>query len=133
MSDTSAVVAQAIEESVNAFVRGVHCANPAHPDVEIPDNVVKWLQDHDDVRKSFEERLGSRPERWERDRPQVCRAAFTAESLAALHAYSKNDGKAVNSDDVIEALTHISTICEVGVGVRYAYCPWFPWPRSGDG
>ena len=132
MPEPSPVVAQAIEESVQAFVRGVHCANPAHPDVTIPDKVVGWLQRHKEVRKSFEKQLGSDPKRWDSDRAQVCRAAFHAGALAALHAYSKSDSMNVDRDDVTAALTHVSTICQAGVGVRYAYCPWLPIPRSAD-
>ena len=124
-----ASVKQAIKESVEAFVRGVHSHSQANPDVTIPDKIVKWLQDHNDVKKSFEKQLGSNPDKWEVDGPRVCTAAFHAGSLASFHAYA-NDPKVVNEVHVKAALEHISDVCEVRLGVRWVYCPWLPGPKS---
>ncbi|MCY4598688.1 MAG: hypothetical protein OXF27_02065 [Acidobacteria bacterium] len=128
MPKPSPVVAQAIAESVQAFVRGVHCANPAHPDVTIPDDVVKWLQNDDDVRATFTKQLVNNRRNWTKDGPVVCRSAFHGGSLAALYGYW-NQPKEVQKNDVERALKHISTICGVGKKIEWIFCPWHP---NGD-
>ncbi len=125
MTNPGSVVAQAIEESVQAFVRGVHCANPAHADVTIPDSVVKWLQGHDDVKATFTKQLVDKRRNWTKDGPAVCRAAFHGGSLAALYGYW-NQPKEVQKNDVERALKHISTICGVGKKIEWIFCPWWP-------
>ena len=124
-----ASVKEAIEESVKAFVRGVHSHSPANPDVTIPDKVVDWLQNDKSVIASFEAQLGKRPDKWNDDGPQVCMAAFHAGSLAAFYAYA-NDPKVVTDDNAKKALAHIKKACDVSVGIRYVYCPWWPFPNS---
>ena len=119
-------VDKAIGESVAEFVRGVRSHNSDEPDVTIPDDVVEWLQDHKAVKAAFEKQLGSAPDKWGNDGPQVCRAAFHAGSLAAFRAFSKPAVTPVNRDDVRAALIHISSICKVGTGERWIYCPWWP-------
>ena len=136
VDEMKSIVDNAIEESVNAFVRGVYSANPTNPDVTISDDVVKWLQNDTNMFASFKEQLGSDPHKWRKDGPPVCRAAFHAGSLAALHAYSKNNPRVVNRCDVKAALEHISGICKVGVdivrrtseGERWIYCRYLPTP-----
>ena len=123
-----ASVKQAIKESVEAFVRGVYSHGPANPDVTIPDDVIKWLKDDENVYESFAELIGADPERWKGDGPRVCRAAFHAGSLAALHAYSKKGPKVVDRVNARDALEHISTICKAGIRVEYRYCRLLPTP-----
>ena len=129
MANVDQVVKQAIEESVNTFVRGVYAHGPANPDVSIPDEIVEWLKNDENVIASFKEQIDGDPDKWNTDRPRVCRAAFHAGPLAAFHAYA-NDPKVVNEDHVNAALEHISGVCEVRFGLMWIYCPRRPWPMS---
>ena len=126
MPDVNPVVKQAIEESVEAFVRGVHCANPANPDVTIPDGVVEWLKNDKNLIQTFTELLNAKPGRWDDEGPIVCRSAFHAGSLAALHAYASDGPKVVDAHHVIVALQHVSEICAARVGVRWKWCRRLP-------
>ena len=125
MANENPDVRQAIEESVEEFVRGVHSHNSHNPDVTISKKVVEWLQGHGDVIASFTEQLVNNNLDWNKYRPMVCRAAFHGGSLAALHAYS-NNRKLVNKCDVKDALVHTGTICKARFGGRWIFCPWLP-------
>ncbi len=123
------IVDQAIEECVDALVRGVQSHSPGDPDVTLANDIVQWLKTSKRVRRAFEEQLGSAPNKWTIDGPRVRRAAFHAGSLAAFHAFSENATQ-VNRDHVKAALKHIGSICTVRFGARFVYCPWWPVPPN---
>ncbi len=137
MTDLDQVVEQAIEESVNEFERGVKFHDLTDPKTTIPDGIINWLKTNEDVKAQFRERLKSDTKQWDKDRKQVCKAAFDAGALAAFYVFLDNFLKEskkkeckkteVSEEHVRKALKHISTICKVGLvgfGGRYIYCPW---------
>ncbi len=131
--EMKSIVDKAIEESVNAFVRGVKFHDLTDPKTTIPDEIIDWLKTHKDVKTQFRTRLKSNPEtQWKEDREQVCKAAFDAGALAAFYALSQKVTE-VSTEHVKSALEHIGTICKVSFGARYIYCPWLPGPKkAGD-
>ena len=126
MTDVNDLVRKAMAECADEFVRGVASYNPDDPDVEIPEDLVAALKNDGNLMRTFKELFQEDPKRWTHDGPVVCRSAFHAGSLAALHAYSKGDGKVVTRVHVIDALTHISDICTAGIRVEYKYCRLLP-------
>ena len=123
------IVDQAIEECVEALVRGVQSHSLAAPDVKLADDIVQWLKTSKKVRTPFEDQLAPNSEKWKQDGPRVCRAAFHAGSLAAFRAFSE-DATEVSRDHVKEALRHIGSICNVRFGMRWIYCPIWPVPPT---
>ena len=125
MPDQNSVVERAMQESADAFVRGVRCFNPERPDVTIPDKLFTWFHGNEQARNRLTKLLGDNPEQqWNEDGPKVCRAAFSAGALASLHAYAKPGlgPKSLALEDVMAALDHVGGICDAGVGIRYVYC-----------
>ena len=126
MADVEKAVRQAIKESVEAFVRGVYSPNPANPEVEMPDDIITWLKNDGNLIQTFTELLSAKPGRWDDEGPVVCRSAFHAGSLAALHAYASDGAKVVDAHHVLVALEYVSEICAARVGVRWKWCRRLP-------
>ena len=126
MFNLNDLVRKAMAECADEFVRGVASNNPDNPDVVIPPKLVVELKNDRNLMQTFTELFREDPKRWEHDGPVVCRSAFHAGSLAALHAYSKGDSKVVTRRNVIDALKHISDICTAGIRIQHKYCRLLP-------
>lgn len=130
MPDLDDLVRQALEDCAKEFIRGVRSFNPRKPDVTIPDEVIDWLKRDRNLNKTFRDLLSENPDRWRVEGPVVCRSAFHAGSLAALHAYASSGDKVVDDSHVIAALGHISDICSALTGVRWKWCRVLPDPMT---
>lgn len=130
MPDLDDLVRQALEDCAKEFIRGVRSFNPLEPDVTIPDEIVDWLKRDENLNKTFRDLLRKDPDRWRVEGPVVCRSAFHAGSLAALHAYASGGNRFVGDSHVIAALEHVRGICDALTGVRWKWCRVLPDPMT---